>query len=364
MKRNYLIIFFAIALLATSVSAQSSSLKILEQPKPELPQRHGTLDVQGTVVLKVEFMDIGEIGDVVVVRQLTNELDQKAIAAVRKIKFEPEKKDGKAVGTFKTLEYYYSWNGGWRDLKRDENAAAKPAEAEKAEAIIAKAIAALGGERYLKVTSRVSRGSFTLMKEGQIASFQSFVDVIVFPDSERTDFKGGGSRIIQTNTGDTGWIFDGDQEIVKVQTEKQIADFKQAMRTNIDTLLRGGWRGKATLAYLGRRPATLGKRNDAIKLTYDDGFTVEYEFAVDTGFPQKAMFKRQNIDGDELREEDRYAQFLEIDGIKVPFVIDRFTNGMQSSRINFETLEFNKPISSSVFAKPANAKEAKKEIKF
>jgi len=344
--------------------AQNSPLRIFEQPKPELPQRHGTLDVQGTVVLKVEFMDIGEIGEVVVVKQLTTELDQKAIAAVRRIKFEPEKKDGKAVGTFKTLEYTYSWNGGWRDLKRDDMASTKPADTAKAEAVITKAVEALGGERYLKVTSQIGRGSFTLMKEGQIASFQRFVDVIVFPDSERTEFKGGGSRITQTNTGETGWIFDGDQEIVKVQTEKQINDFKKAMRTNIDTLLRGGWRGKATLAYLGRRPATLGKRNDAIKLTYDDGFSVEFEFAVDTGLPQKAMFKRSNIDGDELREEDRYAQFLDIDGIKAPFVIDRYTNGMQSSRINFDTLEFNKPIPNSAFSKPATVKEAKKEIKF
>lgn len=363
MKR---LIFTVLLLFVASgiVVGQDTNLKILEQPKPELPQRHGTLDVQGTVALKVEFMDIGEIGEVVVIKQLTGDLDQKAVAAVRKIRFEPEKKDGKAVSVTRTLEYYYSWNGGWRVPKSDATTAAKPAEPEKAEAVIAKAVEALGGERYLKVTSQLSRGSFTVMKEGQIASFQRFVDVIVFPDSERTEFKGGGSRVVQTNTGDTGWIFDGDQEIVKVQTEKQISDFKQSIRTNIDTLLRGGWRGKATLAYLGRRPATLGKRNDAIRLTYEDGMTVEYEFSVDTGLPQKVMFKRSNLDGDELREEDRYAQFIDVDGIKTPFVIDRFTNGSQSSRINYESVEFNKPIPRSVFAKPASAKEAKKELKF
>lgn len=363
MKR---LIFTVLILFVASgiVVGQDTNLKILEQPKPELPQRHGMLDVQGTVALKVEFMDIGEIGEVVVIKQLTADLDQKAVAAVRKIRFEPEKKDGKAVSVTRTLEYYYSWNGGWRVPKSDATTAAKPAEPEKAEAVIAKAVEALGGERYLKVTSQLSRGSFTVMKEGQIASFQRFVDVIVFPDSERTEFKGGGSRVVQTNTGDTGWIFDGDQEIVKVQTEKQISDFKQSIRTNIDTLLRGGWRDKATLAYLGRRPATLGKRNDAIRLTYEDGMTVEYEFSVDTGLPQKVMFKRSNLDGDELREEDRYAQFIDVDGIKTPFVIDRFTNGSQSSRINYESVEFNKPIPRSIFAKPASAKEAKKEIKF
>jgi outer membrane biosynthesis protein TonB len=87
MRRAISSVLFAITLFAVAVSAQNSALKILEQPKPELPQRHGTLDVQGTVTLKVEFMDIGEIGEVTVVKQLTGDLDQKAIAAVRKIKF-------------------------------------------------------------------------------------------------------------------------------------------------------------------------------------------------------------------------------------------------------------------------------------
>ena len=235
---------------------------------------------------------------------------------------------------------------------------------DKAKAILSKAVQNLGGDRYLQVKSQIGRGKFSVIKENTVISFQTFVDVIVFPDKERTDFKGGGSRTIQTNSGNTGWVYDGDQQLIKVQNEGQIANFKQGIRTSLDNLLRGGWKNEAELAYIGRRPATLGKRNDVVKLTYKDGFIVEFEFASDDGLPQKAIYKRTNPDGEEIKEEDRYAQFIDVAGIKTPFIIDRVTNGTPSSRINYESIEFNKSIPDSIFAKPGNAKDAKKEAKY
>jgi outer membrane lipoprotein-sorting protein len=234
---------------------------------------------------------------------------------------------------------------------------------EKAEAIIKKAVQSLGGEKYLQVKTQVGRGTFSTLKEGGLVSFQSFVDVIVFPDKERTDFKGRGSRAVQVNTGSTGWVYDGDQELVKVQNEKQIADFKQSIRTSLDNLLHGHWKGDAELTYIGKRSATLGKRNDVVKLTYKDAFTVEFEFAADDGLPQKALYKRTDPAGDEIKEEDRYAQFIDTGGIKTPFIIDRWTDGKHSSRINYETIEFNRNVPDSIFAKPSNPKDAKKALK-
>ena len=92
----------------------------------------------------------------------------------------------------------------------------------------------------------MGRGKYSVLKEGAVASFQSFVDVMVYPDKERAEFRGGGSSLIQVNTGDTGWVYDGDQDVIKVQTETQVANFKQAIRTSLDHLLRGHWKGTAS----------------------------------------------------------------------------------------------------------------------
>lgn len=230
-------------------------------------------------------------------------------------------------------------------------------------AIIAKAVQHLGGEKYLGVTSQIGTGRFSVIRDGAVISFQRFVDVIVFPDKERTEFKGQGSKTVQVNVGKTGWLFDGDQELIKEQDEKQIDGFERSIRTSLDTLLRGYWKGKATLSYVGKRAATLGKRNDVLKLTYDDGFAVEFEFSADDGTPQKAIHTTKNADGEEVKEEDRYAQFVETNGIRSPFIIDRFTNGTHSSRINYESVEFNKRINDSIFIKPSNPKDLKKDLK-
>lgn len=234
---------------------------------------------------------------------------------------------------------------------------------EKAEAVLKQTVEKLGGEKYLKVKSIVGRGRFSILRDGAIVSFQSFTDVIVYPNKERTEFKEGSLKTVQTNTGDTGWISDGAAETINGQTPVQIANYKRSLRTSIDNLLRGHWRGKADLTYVGKRPASLGKRSDVVKLTFDDGFAVEFEFS-DEGLPMKAIYKRLNADNEEIKEEDRYAQFVDINGIKTPFIVDHFTNNVQTSRVNYESVEFNKTIPDSIFTKPNSFKELRKDLKF
>jgi outer membrane lipoprotein-sorting protein len=240
-----------------------------------------------------------------------------------------------------------------------------PKSDEKAEQIVQKAIQAVGGDAYLKVQTVTARGFFTEYPGGAPDVPVKFIDYIAYPDRERTEFTGGGNRIIQTNDKMQGWLFDAAAKTLKDQTAKQVEDFRNGMRTSMENLLHGWWRNDgATLSYVGRREATLGRRNETIKLTYADGFWIEYEFAAIEGTPAKVIYKRkvQNPDTEqteEFTEEDRLFKFVAFGGINAPFVIDHFRNGVQSSRINYESIEFNKPLADSLFAKPANIKAVK-----
>lgn len=237
---------------------------------------------------------------------------------------------------------------------------AAPVIDEKAEKILQRAVAAMGGSAYLNVRSSIGRGLFTPFREGVSGLPASFVDYIVYPDKERTEFRGGGMKVIQTNAGETGWIYDGAAKTLKDMTPKQIADFKQAMRTNVDNLLRGVWRKEgAQIAYAGRREAGLARRNEAIRVTYPDGFIVEFEFSAQDGIPAKILYKRTNSDGEEVAEEDRLAQFVNTGGISSPFVIDHYISGIQTSRINYESIEFNTALADTLFARPASVKAIK-----
>lgn len=239
---------------------------------------------------------------------------------------------------------------------------APPASANdsKAEQILERATKALGGDKYLGVRSTTARGYYTLFKEGVSGLPMTFVDYIVYPDRERTEFKGAGVKVIQTNTGDTGWLYDGEAKTLQDMTREQVEDFRFAMRTNIDYLLRGFWRKEgAKLSYAGRREAGLARRNETVRLTYTDGVAVEFEFGAQDGLPSKVLYKKKNKEGAETAEEDRFAQFVVIEGVMMPFIVDHFRDGIQSSRISYQSVEINRPVPESLFARPVNAKAVK-----
>lgn len=333
-------------------------LKILSQPAPQLTkeQREIIKELKKEVIrLEVEFLDIGLVGAVNSLDVLPDEINEVLIKAAQEIKFEPEVKDGKRIDSIKIIEYSFKP----KDISEIKTS---PESAKKARLVLDKAVKALGGQKYLNIKTQIGEGKFSILRNGRNVSFQSFLDVIVYPNKERTDFKSGGSKLIQTNYGDKGWVFDETLETLEDQTESQVENFRRSMRINPVNFLRGAWSDEAVLSYVGRRQASLGKRNDVVKLTFEDGFEVEFEFS-DKGLPKKAIYKRIDSEGREIKEENRFAQFVNIQGIKTPFIIDHFTNGVHTSRVNYESVEYNKTVPNSIFNKPENMKAAKKKLK-
>jgi len=235
----------------------------------------------------------------------------------------------------------------------------------KAEAIVNRAIEVLGGNSYLNVKTVVGRGFFTSFKDGMSQIPARFLDYIAYPDKERTEFTGDGIRVIQTNTGETGWLFDGATKTLSDMKGAQIEDFKRSMRTSVENLLHGWWKKEnATLSYVGRREAGLARRNETVRLTYPDGFWIEYEFAAKEGLPAKVIYKTtkkkpESDETEENTEEDRLAKPITITGITAPWVVDHFVNGTQTSRISYESIEYDHPLADTLFAKPANNKSLK-----
>lgn len=237
---------------------------------------------------------------------------------------------------------------------------------DKAQQIIQRALKVVGGDSYLQIKTVIGRGLFTDYRDGMPQIPMKFVDYISYPDKERTEFSGGGARIVQTNFRDGGWIYDGAALTLKDQSAGQLEDFRIAMRTSVENLLHGWWRSQgATLSYAGRRESgIIGRRNETVRLTYPDGFWIEYEFSADTDLPAKVVYvrKQKNRDTEEIedvKEEDRLHNQITIEGVTVAFIIDHYRNGTQTSRIAYESVAYNKPIADSLFAKPASVKAIK-----
>lgn len=236
---------------------------------------------------------------------------------------------------------------------------------EKSQAIINKAIEVVGGQAYLNVQTVTGRGFYSEFKENVPQVPVKFVDYLVYPNRERTEFTQSGIKTIQTNDGDTGWMFDGGPKKISDQSAAQIEEFKRTMRTTVENLLKGWWRnegGKVT--YVGRREAGLARRNETVRLTYPNGFWIEYEFGARDFLPAKVIYKRSRKDLDsgdmvETTEEDVLLKFITEAGVTAPWVVDHYVNGKQTSRINYEQIQYNQRVPDSLFAKPADVKSIK-----
>ncbi len=223
----------------------------------------------------------------------------------------------------------------------------------------------MGGSKYLNINTVVGKGFYTSYRDGISQIPAKFLDYISYPDRERTEFIGAGIKTIQTNDGDTGWLFDGAVKKISDQTPAQVENFKQAMRTSIENLLRGWWKkegGKVT--YVGRREAGLAKRNDVVRLSYHDGYWIEYEFGARDNLPAKIIYKRTRKDPDtgdqvEVTEEDRVMKFTQLDGINAPWIIDHYIEGKQATRINYDSVQYNQSLADTLVAKPDNIKAIK-----
>lgn len=82
--------------------------RVLSRPQPQYTDEARDNMVTGTVVLRAIFGEDGEVKDVRVVSGLPYGLTERAIAAVREIKFTPAIKDGRAVSQYIQIEYNFS----------------------------------------------------------------------------------------------------------------------------------------------------------------------------------------------------------------------------------------------------------------
>ena len=86
----------------------TQGLKIISKPRPGYTDAARTANIQGTVILRVTFLASGAIGSISPVKGLPNGLTEQAIAAARRISFEPQKVNGAGQTVTKQIEYSFS----------------------------------------------------------------------------------------------------------------------------------------------------------------------------------------------------------------------------------------------------------------
>ena len=229
----------------------------------------------------------------------------------------------------------------------------------KAAALVREAVAARGGDAYLKFHTVESRGQYTPYDKGVSGNPIPFVDYIVYPGRERTEFDKGDSKFIQANSEIANWVYDANQKMIRDQKDEQIKQYQQSARYDLDNLLKTASKQSGVkLVYVGRREPWRNTFSEAIRVDFTDGGTATIHFDPRSKLPLMVEYKTISEEGT-ANNEARYYRWIDFSGIKFPTIQDFYRNGKQTARAGFDTVSFNVSIPDKLFAKPANIKEVK-----
>ena len=82
--------------------------RVLLKPEPQYTEEARKADTTGAVILRVVFSRTGEVTNIRAIKTLPFGLTEKAIAAARRIRFVPARRNGQAVSMYMQLEYNFN----------------------------------------------------------------------------------------------------------------------------------------------------------------------------------------------------------------------------------------------------------------
>jgi hypothetical protein len=236
-----------------------------------------------------------------------------------------------------------------------------PNNVRRGQELIKQAIEARGGIRYLTFRSVEATGQYTPYEKGISQIPIQFLDIIVYPDKERVEFGKGKkkNKRIQVNVGKTGWVYDGDAETIKDQTDKQIQAHIDGLEFDLDRLLRGRWKEDGVeVGYAGREETRPGERADVVAFELQSDRKVHLLLDQRTHLPMSLIYEKPGDEG-LVKHEVRFNQYVPYDGALFPNIIDFYRNGIQESRVNYQSVKLDPKIEEDIFTKPASVKEIK-----
>ena len=152
-------------------------------------------------------------------------------------------------------------------------------------------IRALGGQTFLDVDDIHTTGRFFGFTRGELATSDTFVDYIKFPDMERTELGSAKNKSIQINRGTEGWKVEGKKD-PETQSVGEIEEFRKSFKTSFDYVLRFVAGEKQTTMQTLTAEMIDFKRADVVELRDAAKNRIRFYIERNTRLPLKMQVRR------------------------------------------------------------------------
>ena len=222
--------------------------------------------------------------------------------------------------------------------------------AAKAKELILQAVAALGGNAYLRVNDATCVGRLGQFgHNGDLTGYEKFIDYSKLPDKDRNENLPK-KNIIEVLNGDKGWAL--DRGGVADVAEDTISQFQEDQKEDIDNILRNRWKEpNVILRYLGPDVVDL-REAEWIEFVDPDNRSVRIAFAKFTHLPiRKTVVTRDSTTRLRSDVTEYYSNYHPIEGVTTPFQITRERNSRKVYQVFFDECKYNTNPPDSLFTK-------------
>ena len=225
-----------------------------------------------------------------------------------------------------------------------------PEAAEKARVVIERALKAHGGAARIKALKDVTTRSSIAIVSPNGSVQGDLLTAVKLPDKTRIEMSLLGQRGIQVLNGDKGWTTSGGQ--VTDLTAEQAQGMRAGLKVQVLPLLARLAAHGAQVGWIGTD--LVGADSVDVIWVVDPDATTRASFARRTGLlvrleqEEPAMFGEGKVPMARL-----YSDYRAVDGLMVPFKIERYARGQRLIADTVGAYELNKGVPDTPFLRPA-----------
>lgn len=224
----------------------------------------------------------------------------------------------------------------------------------KALQVIAAAVEALGGERYLGVETLHSSGRYFFFRRGR-KGFSRFWDWTAYQPVKSRFQMGEGDRqevfIYNLEIG-KGWKLEGEEEVEEI-SEERIQSWWKEVQKDLDILLKKRLDEEGmSLFYYGQDDIAGQGEYEAVEFVDATNTAIVVFFDVKTHLPSKLETHFTNSAGVRQKQEVEWHNWHTIQGVHTPLRTDTFVEGEIAQQLFVEEIVYNVDIPPGHFKKP------------
>lgn len=230
---------------------------------------------------------------------------------------------------------------------------------QKARAVLEEMVAALGGQRWLNISTTMLEGRTSGFYQGKpTGDIANYTQYSQFPDQTRIEI-GKKRNVVEIFSGEEGWevTYRGKRTLPR----DQVDDFLRRRDHSIEAAARVWMKDPKTILLYDGQSLVERHLADQVTLINSENDSITIQTDAETHLPLRRTWQwRDPVYQDKDTDSEEYDDYHVVDGIPTPFDVTRYHNGDMTNQRFLYRAAYNVPLPPDAFDPDATAAKIKK----